>query len=162
MKHLILALLISVSPTVLAGDNPTERPYWGSFSGVANFVFNDVCGPLTGAPFQTVTDVVGKMTHMGKSELFASHCSTPDGGFALYGAATMVAANGHEVSFTYTAETVAPPPFIIQEINMVITGGTGRFDGASGELSGHVYIEFLGFTTPDWPVAFVLSGYIVY
>jgi len=160
MKFLIFTLLIIISTPVLAGDNPNERPFWGAFSGVANFMPAAECDAISG--IQTIALTDGRMTHLGKSEFSTSHCPTEDGMYALLGEATMVAANGDELSFTYTAETVAPPLSIIQEIDMVITGGTGRFDGASGELSGHVYIDFLGMTTPDWPLKFVLSGYIVY
>jgi hypothetical protein len=39
---------------------------------------------------------------------------------------------------------------------------TGRFDGATGSLEGMVYIEFLGFEVPNWPLEFVLTGWIVY
>ena len=45
---------------------------------------------------------------------------------------------------------------------MVITGGTGRFEAATGNLDGMVYIEFLGFSEPSWPLKFVLAGWIVY
>jgi len=159
MKHFIFALLIFVSAPLLAGDNPTERPFWGTFSGVANFLPTDACVDIS--PVQTIADAVGKMTHLGKSVLSTSHCTTEDG-HAVLGQATMTAANADEVWLTYNAETVFPPPLIIQEIDMVVTGGTGRFDGASGELSGYAYVEFLGFTVPDWPITFVLSGYIVY
>ena len=163
MKRLILVFVLAlISPALMAGNNPAERPFWGEFSGVANFPFNGVCELLTGAPFQTVGDLRGKMTHLGKTEFYTAHCAANGGMYALFGSATMVAANGDEVTLTYTATTVAPPPVITQEIDMVITGGTGRFEGASGQLSGHVYIEYLGETVPDWPLQFVLSGFIVY
>jgi hypothetical protein len=45
---------------------------------------------------------------------------------------------------------------------MEVTGGTGRFNGATGELVGHVYVEYLGVDVPDWPVKFILPGFIVY
>ena len=81
---------------------------------------------------------------------------------ALYGEAILTAANGHQVLFSYTADSIVPPPLIIQSISMVVTGGTGKFEGASGELAGYVFIDFLGTDVPDWPIEFALSGWIVY
>jgi hypothetical protein len=163
MKRLVLILLLlMLTPITMAGDNPTHRPFVGTFSGLANFPFVDDCIGLTGVPFQTVAMMIGHMSHLGRTEFETAHCATPDGMYALYGEATMTAANGHEVTFTYTADTIAPPPLIVQAISMVVTGGTGRFEGASGELTGHVYINFLGIGVPDWPIEFVLSGWIVY
>ena len=39
-----------------------------------------------------------------------------------------------------------------------IVGGTGRFEGATGLLTGMVYVTFEGFDDPSWPIEFVLAG----
>ena len=83
----------------------------------------------------------------------------------MYGHAVFTAANGDEVWAEYSAITVQGPPvtpIIGQEITVVINGGTGRFEGATGNLEGMVYIEYLGFGEPSWPLNFVLAGWIVY
>jgi hypothetical protein len=164
----VLVLVFSSMSVFGDGMNPNPRPFWGNFAGEVEFPVNGEClsVPGSGAPFQTVAVTEGKMTHMGRSELFTAHCATPDGGAALDGHAVFTAANGDEVFAEYFAVTVqppVPPMFIIgQEITMVINGGTGRFEGATGSLEGMVYIEFQGFEDPSWPLEFVLSGWIVY
>lgn len=174
MKRIFLVLLfLMISPFSLAGDDPATKPFAGSFSGVANFLFDGYCSDLTGVPFHTVTETVGKMARHGKRtsgkepllgrvSFATSHCATKDDMHALYGEAVMTAANGHQILFSYTADTIAPPPLIGQSINMVVTGGTGKFRSASGVFTGYVFIEFLGPGTPDWPLEIVLSGWLVY
>ena len=174
MNRVFLVLLfLIISPFAMAGDDPTTKPLAGSFSGVANFLFDGYCEGLTGVPFHTVTETVGKLARHGKPKAKKkpllgrisfdwSHCATPDAMHALYGEAVMTTANGHQILFSYTADTVAPPPLIGQSISMVVTGGTGKFEGVSGVLTGYIFIEFLGFETPDWPVEIVLSGWLVY
>jgi len=152
--------------SVIAGNtNPHQRPFWGSFEGEATFPLTGVCSDLTGVPFETLSQSKGHMTHMGRTALFTNHCATPDGGAALNSHAVFTATNGDEVWAEYLAITVKGPPvtpIIGQEITMTIIGGTGRFNGATGNLGGMVYIEFLGFEVPNWPLEFVLTGWIVY
>jgi len=159
-----LMLLIASTSAIAGGNNPQQRPFWGNFSGEATFPSSEDCG-ITQVPFQTLSNTEGMMTHMGRSEMFTSHCATPDGSAAVGGMATLVAANGDEVSLTYSATTVAGPPVspvIIQVAEFIIVGGTGRFEGASGMLTGMVYITFEGFDDPAWPIEFVVAGTIVY
>ena len=105
--QIVLALTLAfTSMSVIAGNsNPHQRPFWGSFEGEATFPFTGACSDLTGVPFETLSQSMGHMTHMGR---------------------------------------------------------TGRFDGATGSPEGMVYIEFLGFEVPNWPLEFVLTGRIVY
>ena len=65
MKRIFLVLLfLIISPFAMAGDDPTTKPLAGSFSGVANFLFDGYCDDLTGVPFHTVTDAVGKLARL--------------------------------------------------------------------------------------------------
>ena len=163
MQIVLVLVLTLFSTSVIAGDiNLQARPFWGSFEGEASFPFSDACLDVTGAPFQTRSYASGKMAHLGNSTLSTTHCATPDGGAALNGYAIFKAANGDEVWASYFAITVQQPPIIEQEITLVIDGGTGRFENASGSLQGKIYIEFQGFADPSWPLEFVLSGWIVY
>lgn len=165
IRFVMALALVIASTSVIAkkkDHNPHARPFWGSFKGAVTFPLSDACLDITGVPFQTLSSVKGKMTHMGKTKLFTMHCATPDGGAALNGHATFKAANGDEVWASYFAATIQPPPIIGQEITMVIEGGTGRFESATGNLQGMIYIKFQGFDDPSWPLEFVLAGWIVY
>lgn len=157
-----LVLVFAVTSAVSTAANPKLRPFKGSFSGEATFPFSDACLDITGAPFQTLTASEGKMTHMGRTQLSTSHCSTIDGSAAVGGEATFTAANGDEIWATYTAVTMAGPPLIVQESSFVIVGGTGRFENATGRLLGMVYVTFEGFDDPSWPLEFVFAGAISY
>ena len=158
---LVLALAITSASVFGKNPNPHPRPFWGSFEGVATFEFTDVCLGY-GTPFQTLSDAEGHMTHMGRTMLSTSHCATNEGAFAVDGWAYFTAANGDQVIASYTAATVVPPPpQIVQTIDLVIVGGTGRFKNASGSLQGMVYIEFLP-AELEWPLIFILTGWIVY
>ena len=50
---------------------------------------------------------------------------------------------------TYTAVTVEPQPLIVQQCELIIDGGTGRFAKASGQVLGMVYVTFMGYDAPD-------------
>jgi len=163
MKIVMILTLMLFSMSVIAGEtNLKPRPFWGSFEGEVSFPLTEACKDVTGVPFQTVSGTNGQMTHMGRTTLVTTHCSTPDGGAAVDGHAIFTAANGDEVWADYYALTVQPPPYIEQDITMVINGGTGRFQNASGNLQGRVYIEFQGFADPGWPIEFFLTGSIIY
>ena len=158
---MVLALAISSTSVIGKGSNPHPRPFWGNFEGVATFAINGACDYI-GTPFQTVTESGGQMTHMGRATLSTSHCATNEGAYAVDGLAYFTAANGDQVIAAYTAATVVPPPpLIVQSIDLVIVGGTGRFENASGSLQGMVYIEFLP-AEQEWPLKFVFAGWILY
>ena len=158
----ILVLVLTATAPVSAGDNPKLRPFNGTFAGEATFPESDVCLDVTGAPWQTLSSSVGRMSHLGLTELSTAHCSTLDGSAAVAGEATFTAANGDQLQATYTAVTVAPPPLIVQEIDFVVVGGTGRFENATGWLRGVAYVTFEGFDDPSWPIEFAIAGAVAY
>jgi len=78
---------------------------------------------------------------------------------------TLAAANGDEVSITYSGAAPFPGPgteVIVVEMDFEVVGGTGRFAGATGggEMTG--YIVFAGFDAPVWPASWVWEGTIGY
>jgi len=159
---MVLTLVFSSASAIGKGKNPHAKSLFGSFNGEVTFPLTDDCLDLTGAPVQTVSETEGKMTHMGKTSLLTAHCPTSEGD-ALGGRAVFIAANGDEVWGEYFAITVQPPPpVIVQEITMVIDGGTGRFEDASGMLEGMVYINPQEPGVPGWPLKFVLAGWVIY
>jgi hypothetical protein len=162
----LVCLAIS-APAVLASDRqPHPRPFWGNLTGQATFPQSGACLAITGAPWQTLSVTEGRVTHLGRTSLSTSHCSTLDGSAAVNGVATFTAANGDEVWAIYTATTVVwpspPDMLLVQESDFTVVGGTGRFDGASGHLQGTVYVTYEGINDPSWPLRFVLSGTLVY
>jgi len=170
MKRRILACLVMISgllvaiPTSSSERASVPRPFWGKLTGEATFPFSDACLEVTGVPWQTLSASEGKMTHLGLTALSTSHCSTPDGSAALHGLATFTAANGDQLWTAFTSETVVwpspPQMLLVQETNHTIVGGTGRFENASGHLSGMVYVIWEGLQDPSWPLEFVLAGTI--
>jgi hypothetical protein len=101
----------------------------------------------------------------GRTHITTSHCSTLEGNAAVGGGAVFTAANGDQVFAAYTATTVPFPPnlpLIVQQSEFVITGGTGRFEGASGTLIGMVCVTFEGLDDPAWPLEFAFVGTITY
>jgi len=157
---LVLVFALSTATAFAAGDNPQPRPFKGTMAGEATFPFNDNCD-YTGSPVETLAATQGTLTHLGLSEYFSSHCATENGG-AVGGEAVIIAANGDEIWLSYMATFAAPPPIIMQIAEFVVTGGTGRFEGASGLITAMVYITFQGFEDPAWPIEFVFAGTITY
>ena len=83
--------------------------------------------------------------HTGRFQMTATNCLNPVTGIVTGGVATIVSANGDELHMTYTGHVlpgVMPPAF---DLSYVITGGTGRFASATGELE--VRVQFNSPTT---------------
>lgn len=164
----LLILLVACFSVTAAGngDNLQPRPFMGSMSGEGTFDFTTgACLGITGAPWQSFGYLAGNLTHLGNSEWFGSHCSTLDGQQLVNGEGTLVAANGDELWMTYTAELISPfivPGVLIYAQNNIVTGGTGRFEGASGELLTIVYLTIETFTDEVVPVNGEFAGTIAY
>lgn len=151
-RTIVLALLTAAMATVTAtpagASQQVERPFKGQ-SLVVLTVDPDCDFSLGVCDFTTVDN--GNASHLGKimttSEgvvTLTGECTLLDGSsigvaFATEGTFTHTAANGDQVNGTFensgcaglTPETAAIPGGIAG--SQVITGGTGRFAGASGE-----------------------------
>jgi hypothetical protein len=116
-----------ISEVELRGDNPKERPWQGTFEQQVVASYPIWCYDLEGD---------GNASHMGNVTASWSHCFNFDVG-QYEGTGTIVAANGDEVNFNYYMAVVAvdAPSTYYFEGEYEITGGTGRFEGASGEGS---------------------------
>jgi len=131
---LAVAGLMVVAATVpAAAAESTTRPFSGSLVGGAVQV------PDASCPFGVRTEVwgSGQVTHLGRTSMTASHC-TQFLGAPETGTQTFVAANGDrlEVTYTLTGEPFEPVEgaVLTGHGQSVVTGGTGRFAQASGEL----------------------------
>jgi hypothetical protein len=165
---LLTLLLVGFTATAVGGGyNPHPRPFMGSMSGEAIGDYDSgACLDVTGAPWQTFTNVAGNITHLGLAEFHMSHCSTLDGTQLVNGAGTLVAANGDEIWVTYTANLISPftpPPVVLVYLqHTVVVGGTGRFEGASGTFLGLVSVTVESLTAPILPIDANFAGSITY
>jgi hypothetical protein len=95
----------------------------------------------------------------------SDHC-TPPVDQILGGQMTFLAANGDELRATYTGTVLpfelVPGAIITVDIDLVITGGTGRFEGATGEADMKAFVIFEGFPDPDWAAMWIWEGTISY
>ena len=98
-----------------------------------------------------------KATHLGTSSLTQNGCNeisnfAVGGPFLSIGEATITSANGDEVHYTYDGIVYKT---LLADVDVVITGGTGRFTGASGGFSassaGNVFV---------FPVVYPFNGTI--
>jgi hypothetical protein len=107
----------------------------------------------------------GTVTHFGLSELRTRHIPLFDTGTLTEGEFTLVAANGDEITGTYEGTAAMDPdrPDVGHaSATFVVTGGTGRFKGASGSITATALETF---DDPTWltaAVTWTLSGTVRY
>src|SRR5262245_20942431 len=113
----VLAVLGSGSPAS-AGD---QMPFQGSLSGTAD---------VSEFPFAIVR-ATGNGTFLGDFTFTMPHLVTPP---TAVGTFEFMAANGDKIVGTMTGDSAPAevPSFLSIVETMTITGGTGRFVGASG------------------------------
>lgn len=76
----------------------------------------------------------GNATHLGRFTVVASQCLDPATGAISKGEAVFTAANGDQVFATQSGRVTGSPPVLAFELDYTVTGGTGRFAGASGSI----------------------------
>jgi hypothetical protein len=115
----ILAVVALAGP-VAAGE---QVPFKGSLEGT-------VTRSDPPPPIHVNVDAVGTATHLGRFSLEIPHLVTPPFGHGFY---HFAAANGDtlDAEFHGVSMMVAPGVLYIEE-TATITGGTGRFAGATG------------------------------
>ena len=157
----ILAAMATAAATA-AQSQAQLVPFWGHTAGE---VYYGNPGACTTQPLQTLSTSQGEVTHLGKSTLTTAHCASRDGSLALGGQATFTAANGDQIFATYTAHVVSfSPPLLVEQGEFTITGGTGRFERASGLVPFTVYVKVISPPTADakWPIELVFAGAMSY
>lgn len=168
---ILVVLLLACCVATATGEDSTPRAFKGSMSGEASFDFDFTSSPclaVTGAPWQTISTLKGKMTHMGLTEYLSTHCSTLDGMQLLQGEAMMIAANGDELWLSYTAELIShdefpPPPVELTYLaTNVVVGGTGRFEGATGSMVQLAFISIEDLASPTSAVEMIFGGTVTY
>ena len=87
---------------------------------------------------QVVIGGVGTATHLGRYGFSSVECFNPDTG-AFAGTPTFQASDGSTLTGSYAGTVGATdnPDVITYDEELTITGGTGRFAGATGSLDVH-------------------------
>ena len=134
-----LAALTLAGP-VSAG---TDLPFKGALAG------NATVTPLGGPMVAVVIDATGTATHIGRFTLQAPHVVN-QATLTAVGTYTLTAANGDVLTadLAGTARMVEPPNVVAITETATVTGGTGRFAGATGSIQvERVFNRATGVTT---------------
>jgi hypothetical protein len=134
----VLGVLALAGPA-LAGE---RVPFKGSLGGDVTVT------PLTPPFLQVDVEATGKATHLGQFTLDIPHVVNAANGTAV-GTYEFTAANGDKVYATFTgiATPTATPGVLYIEETATITGGTGRFAGATGSFSSERLYDRIAGTT---------------
>lgn len=121
----ILFLLLGTIPV-----SAVERPFALSGSGVATLITNEA-----GMPIGAIPTGSGTATHLGQWTVTGNVKYTPDANGVLHssGDAMINAANGDKVQIQI--EGVLDPVAGMDQGLFHIVGGTGRFEGATGDAN---------------------------
>lgn len=146
----VLLVALAAMPMALAGGTH-ERPFQEDLTGYSMPPITDAalvegrCGE--GALWISTMAGTGTITHLGRVTWEAEHCFFAD---FTFGEAelTITAANGDQLFGTYAGSMTGETTWVD---TMIILDGTGRFDGATGEVaeSGWYdpdtgYVEIIG------------------
>ncbi len=160
----VLSMILALSAIAAPGDKENTRT-----------VPRYVCGVLDGSfTFQqwgsnwweiySIGEATGTLRHLGAAEMHTKHTPTLSGDL-VDGTFTIVAANGDELRGTYsgTATEVPGKPFhYVGKATLVISGGTGRFNNAEGQIDATFFEILDSFTFESAEVTWTLSGMVSY
>ena len=132
---LAAATLAALAPPLAQAGGTQSRPFKATVSTQETLGVNFAACPTV---IQGTTTGTGNASHMGKVSLLATDCPilTPGPGqFSFYnGQLTLTAANGDKLTAAYQGQllpTAQPTVFSLNGV-YTVTGGTGRFTGATG------------------------------
>jgi hypothetical protein len=151
---LALVLVLASASGVLARAPDVERPWWGHADGQAWF---DETNPKDcPAGITTRVEEHAIASHLGSSHISMSHCPTGNPAFSFGRAGiALIAANGDAVFGSYVGTTEQYEEVIgaegIQLVYITVTGGTGRFESATGSAVMEVHFIFEGYDDLSWP-----------
>jgi hypothetical protein len=134
------ALALTLAGPVSGGD---QVPFRGNLAGTATIT------PLGGPIVAVEIDATGTATYLGKFRLEAPHV-VDQSTLTAVGTYTLTAANGDTLTadLAGTARLVEPPNVIAITETATVTGGTGRFAGATGSIQvERVFNRATGVTT---------------
>ena len=129
---LVLAVGVLAPVGALAKAGGTDRPIKDNSSGTSVV-------DLATAPFGFVSDVTGVGSHLGRT---ATHFDgaitfTSSDTITIAGSFVIIAANGDQLSGTFRGSGVDDHSGLVEGTSVyTFTGGTGRFENASGSVPG--------------------------
>lgn len=128
IAFVVLAMPLCHSALVNPALGATEVPFRGS--DVGGF---ELPGSCPGGE-EVVIYGTGHATHLGAYAYKATECFASSGTFA--GSATLTAANGDTIMGTYQGQVSGTndPDVLAYQEDLELSGGTGRFAGATGTL----------------------------
>jgi hypothetical protein len=132
LTGLVLAVTALSPASALAKAGGTDRPLRGTGDGITTLEL------ATGSFTSSATEII---SHLGKvtSTNSGTIVVTGPGTFATSADFTIVAANGDELFLTGTGTGTFTPEASDTTFVTTITGGTGRFEGASGMTRASVH-----------------------
>jgi hypothetical protein len=134
------ALLLCLAGPVSAGD---QVPFKGTLAGTASIT------PLTPPMVAVRIEATGTATYLGRFTLEAPHVVN-QATLTAVGTYLITAANGDTITANLagTATMVDPPNVVAITETATVTGGTGRFAGATGTIQvERVFNRATGVTT---------------
>ena len=154
---LILVVGVLAPAASLAKTGGTDRPIKDDSSGT------DV---VNLADLSFAIDATGTISHLGKTTSHFDGAVTPTGAntFDIAGSVTVVAANGDELYGTFSGSGNSDAAGNSGPVIVTFTGGTGRFENASGSYAGsfsQVLLNANG-TTATYAIHYSLRGTISY
>lgn len=158
-------LVIASASGALAGAGGTDRPWVGSASGEAWF---DLTNPKAcAAGVTTRVDEFALTSHFGRAVYVNAHCPTGNPADAYHDSYfALIAPNGDAIYGTYTgtldqySEVIGAE--LISTVHLTITGGTGRFEGATGSAIQEVRVIWEGYADLAWPYSVTWEGTLSY
>ena len=169
MSVLLGVLMVAAwSSTAATAGQGRPRPFAGTVTGTVSFpeVGTTDC-PSTAVWLggrRTDSVATGRARHLGRVSMTSSHC-TPRMDGIEGGHMTLVAADGHAVHLTYSGLAPLPPAGVSTlhaTLHVTVTGGSGRFDDATGEATLEADVAWQGFDDPEWPAVWTWYGWISY
>ena len=153
--------LVLTTFTLLALAYPALAEDQVPFEGVE--VGADTAGPFD-FPFASILDTSeGEASHLGhftKTGIIRIDVTSETGIGAVTGTFTLTAANGDVLFLTGAGDAPPPSEHPVTLLNVTVTGGTGRFEGATGSWTEVSHFAFpFGATTVD-PYVAELKGTI--
>lgn len=132
-----------------AQEDMVTQPVEGLFTGAASFLLSDACE----AGGWTVTEAVGE-TSLGRAALHSEHCPQTSGPSSTDGTMRIIFEDASTLTATYaiSSEPLMPTgPALVTCTPYAgeVTGGSGRFEGATGSIGFDPAMVF--FDGVDWP-----------
>lgn len=126
----VLALIVGQMALTNVAFGAENVPFKGTDQG--GFQLPGACA---GGSLEVVLNGTGHATRLGAYTYAATECFDAVSG-AFAGSATLTAANGDTITGTYQGQVsvTADPDVITYQEELKLTGGTGRFAGATGTL----------------------------